>query len=100
MNVELLDHMNYNYLTFTAERKARSIVNHVFKGKSMEIAVFISLISYHNYEWIFEPCVICENLLKEVDKKISVADGAISINLRCYDTSAVEAFEARARERA
>ena len=100
VNVQLLDYIDYRYLKNTAERKARSIVNHVFKGKSMEIAVFISLISYHNYEWIFEPSVICENLLKEVDKKITVADGAISINLRCYDTSAIEAFEARARERA
>ena len=66
----------------------------------MEIAVFISLISYHNYEWIFEPSVICENLLKEVDEKVNIHGKAFSINLRCYDTSAIEAFEARARERA
>ena len=48
----------------------------------MDSNVFISLISYHNYEWISEPHLICENLLN---------DAGISINLKCYDNNKIEA---------
>ena len=47
----------------------------------MDVNVFISLISYHNYEWISEPHLICENLLNEAE---------ISINLKCYENNEIE----------
>ena len=55
--------------------------------KTIDKSFFISLIGYHNYEWISEPHLICEHLLN---------DSGISINLKCYDNNEIEA---RAMER-
>ena len=40
------------------------------------------MLSYHKYDWISEPHLICENLLN---------DAGISINLKCYDNNEIEA---------
>ena len=49
----------------------------------MDVGVFTSLISYHNYEWIGRPHLICEHLL-------TVAD--ISIPLTCYENNTMESL--------
>ena len=49
----------------------------------MDVSVFISLISYHNNEWIGRPHPICEHLLSEAN---------ISIDLTCYDNNAIESL--------
>ena len=54
------------------------------------MSYFTSAVESNELTWITEPDQICENLLKEAN---------ISINLKCYDSNEVEAFEDRARQR-
>ena len=65
-----------------AETKAKEITDKIFKENFIDIDVFISLIKYHNYEWITEPHLICAHLLN---------DAGIFINLKCYDNDEIEA---------
>ena len=87
VDVDLLSDKEYTTLKDTAKSKAEEITGKIFKDEEMDKSVFISLLSYHNYEWISEPSLICEHLLN---------DAGISINLKCYDNNEIEA---RAMER-
>ena len=82
VTVGLLSEEDYTKLKTAAATKAKEITDKIFKNQIIDKSVFISLLSYHNYEWISEPHLICENLLNEA---------GISINLRCYDNNEIEA---------
>ena len=82
VTVGLLTDEDYKKLKTTAQTKAKEITDKIFKDDSIDKSVFISLISYHNYEWISEPNLICEHLLN---------DAGISIDLKCYDNNEIEA---------
>ena len=55
----------------------------------MDRNVFISLLSYHDYEWITTPHLICAHLLTEA---------GISINLKYYENNMIEAKAAQRNE--
>ena len=82
VTVDLFSDEDYKKLMTAAEAKAKEITDKIFKEDIIDIDVFITLIKYHNYEWITEPHLICEHLLN---------DAGISINLKCYDNNEIEA---------
>ena len=45
------------------------------------MGLFSSLLTYHKYEWIGRPHLICEQILTEAN---------ISIDLKCYDDNYIE----------
>ena len=82
VTVGLLSDEDYTKLKTAAKSKAKEITDKIFKDESIETSFFISLIGYHNYDWISEPHLICEHLLN---------DAGISIDLKCYDNYEIEA---------
>ena len=92
MTVDLLTDEEYTKLKKTIDSKVDEIISKIFRQqREVQLSYFTNTIDAFDMKWITDPHLICERLLKEAD---------ISINLRCYDTNEIEAFESRAKQRA
>ena len=54
VTVDLLSDEDYTKLKTAAKLKAKEITDKIFKDDFIDRSVFISLLSYHNYDWISE----------------------------------------------